>query len=102
MADSSYDMEVKSILAFLHMQRPAAADQVDGSGLDVQPEEFVAPRFVKKLKTKQVREPDLLVDRYKAVFLLSTLRLVSIFSHYISVGVNKLLRITTVLPSSGN
>ncbi|KAK2190857.1 hypothetical protein NP493_66g04013 [Ridgeia piscesae] len=54
MADSSYDMEVKSILAFLHMQRPAPADQVDGSSLDIQPEEFVAPRFVKKLKTKQI------------------------------------------------
>jgi len=75
---------------------------VDGSSLDIQPEEFVAPRFVKKLKTKQVCEPDLLVDRYKSVFLLCTLGLVSLFSHYVSVGVNKLLQITTVLPSNGN
>ena len=54
MANSSYDMEVKSILAFLHMQRPAL-DQVDSSNIEVHPDELVTPRFMKRHKTKQVR-----------------------------------------------
>ena len=53
MANSSYDMEVKSILAFLHMQRPAV-DQVDSSNIEVHPDDLVTPRFMKRHKTKQV------------------------------------------------
>ena len=54
MADSSYDMEVKSILTFLNMQRPVSVDQVDSSNIDVHPEELIAPRYMRKHKTKQV------------------------------------------------
>ena len=54
MADSSYDSEVQSIQAFLSMQHPAPAPVIDANRIDFQPEDFVAPRFLKKLKTKQV------------------------------------------------
>ena len=52
MADASYDSEVKSILAFLAMQKPAPAPAINPASLDIQPEDYVAPRFVRKLKNK--------------------------------------------------
>jgi len=52
MADASYDAEVKSILAFLAMQKPAPAPAINPSALDIQPDDYVAPRFVRKLKNK--------------------------------------------------
>ena len=56
MADSSYDQEVQSILAFLAMQHPAPAPVLSADQLNFQPEDFVATRFLRKLKTKQVRD----------------------------------------------
>ncbi len=52
MADASYDAEVKSILAFLAMQKPAPAPAINPSSLDIQPDDYVAPRFIRKLKNK--------------------------------------------------
>ena len=54
MADSSYESEVQSIIAFLNMQHPAPTPALLPSQVDLQPEDFVAPRFLRKLKTKQV------------------------------------------------
>ena len=52
MADASYDAEVKSILAFLAMQKPAPAPAINPSTFDIQPDDYVAPRFLRKLKNK--------------------------------------------------
>ncbi|XP_013404560.1 fermitin family homolog 2 [Lingula anatina] len=54
MADSTYETEVQSIQAFLSMQRPAPAPAVNPNQLDINPEDYVAPRFFKKFKTKQL------------------------------------------------
>lgn len=55
LADSSYESEVKSIIAFLQLQRPAPAPAINPSALDIVPEDYVAPRFVKKFKGKLVQ-----------------------------------------------
>lgn len=52
MADASYDAEVKSILAFLAMQKPSREPAIDPSSYEINPEDYVAPRFVRKLKNK--------------------------------------------------
>ncbi|KAH9375437.1 hypothetical protein HPB48_013494 [Haemaphysalis longicornis] len=53
MADSSYDAEVNSIQQFLQLQRPARATALVPSQLDIDVDDFVAPRFIKKMKSKQ-------------------------------------------------
>ena len=53
MADGTYEAEVQSITAFLNMQRPKQI-AVDPNHMDIQPEEFVAPKFFRRIKTKQV------------------------------------------------
>ena len=52
LADSSYESEVNSIQAFLQLQRPAPAPAINPNSLDITPEDYVAPRFAKKLKGK--------------------------------------------------
>jgi kindlin 2 len=52
LADSSYDTEVKSIIAFLQMQHPAPAPAINPSALDITPEDYVSPRFLRKFKGK--------------------------------------------------
>lgn len=54
MADSSYDLEVKSIQDFLNMQKPAPAPVISPSQIDINPDDMVAPRFLKKLKSQKV------------------------------------------------
>ncbi|CAH1791069.1 unnamed protein product [Owenia fusiformis] len=56
MADSSYDAEVKSILAFLSMQHPSHGPSINPNTVDIQPEDFVAPRFLKKIKNKVISQ----------------------------------------------
>jgi len=56
LADSSYDTEVKSIIAFLQMQHPAPAPAISPSSLDITPEDFVSPRFLRKFKGKLVQK----------------------------------------------
>jgi len=52
MADSSYDQEVKSIISLLGMQHPAPASPAPSPGdVNFQPENYVAPRFVRKMKS---------------------------------------------------
>lgn len=72
MADSSYESEVKSIEAFLSMQHPAPAPVVDPTAINFQPEDFVAPRFLKKLKSKQVW---VIVNATVRVFILLFIKL---------------------------
>jgi len=55
LADSSYESEVNSIQAFLQLQRPAQAPAISPNSLDITPEDYVAPRFAKKLKGKLVQ-----------------------------------------------
>lgn len=52
LADSSYDSEVKSILAFLSMQHPAPAPVINPESLDIQPEHYLAPRFMRRIRGK--------------------------------------------------
>ncbi|TRY72192.1 hypothetical protein TCAL_00238 [Tigriopus californicus] len=52
MADSTYDSEVKAIQAFLSMQHPANAPVINPSTLDINVEEYVAPRFLRKQKSR--------------------------------------------------
>ncbi|XP_015180164.1 PREDICTED: unc-112-related protein isoform X2 [Polistes dominula] len=54
LADSSYETEVNSIIAFLQLQRPAPAPAINPNSLDITPDDYVAPRFVKRLKGKLV------------------------------------------------
>jgi len=51
MADSSYDSEVKSIQAFLTMQHPTSAPVLNPSDVNFQAENYIAARFMRKLKT---------------------------------------------------
>ena len=52
MADSGYNSEVKSIQAFLSMQHPASQPVINPATLDIQIEEYVAPRFFRKMRSK--------------------------------------------------
>lgn len=54
MADSSYDIEVKSIQDFLSMQKPAPAPVISPSQVDINPDDMVAPRFIKRLKSAKI------------------------------------------------
>jgi len=52
MADRGYDAEVKSIQAFLSMQHPVSQPVINPATLDIHVEEYVAPRFLRKMKSK--------------------------------------------------
>lgn len=54
MADSSYDNEVKSLQTFLNMQHPSSQPVVTPHDLNIEAEDFISPRFFKKVKSKQV------------------------------------------------
>lgn len=56
LADSSYESEVNDIMSFLQLQRPAPAPAVNPKSLDITPEDYVAPRYSKKLKGKLVQK----------------------------------------------
>ncbi|CAF2520965.1 unnamed protein product [Rotaria sp. Silwood2] len=52
--ESSYETERESILALLNMQRPSSSSSNhQQTKFDIQPENFVSAKFVKKYKTKQ-------------------------------------------------
>lgn len=53
LADSSYESEVRTILDFLHMQKPSeSVTPLNPSSLDIQPEDYVSSRYVRKLRGK--------------------------------------------------
>ena len=55
MADSGYDAEVKSIMAFLSMQHPASQPAINPATLDINIEDYVASRFMRKIRSKGLR-----------------------------------------------
>jgi kindlin 2 len=54
MADSSYDNEVRSISNFLSMQHPAHAPVINPNQIDVNPDDYIAARFLRKKGSRQV------------------------------------------------
>ena len=52
MADPSFEMEVNAIKAFLSMQAPAQAPAINPASIEINPEDYVAPRFARKIKSK--------------------------------------------------
>lgn len=54
LADSSYDSEVSSIKSFLSMQKPAQAPAVTINPNNIEPNEYLSVRYVKKLKNKAI------------------------------------------------
>jgi kindlin 2 len=55
-SEPSYETERESILALLNMQRPTSpTNPHQQTKFDIQPENFVSTKFVKKYKIKQVR-----------------------------------------------
>lgn len=52
LADSSYEGEVANIRSFLQMQHPAPAPAINQANLDINVDDYVAPRFGRKLKGK--------------------------------------------------
>ncbi|CAG0889074.1 unnamed protein product [Darwinula stevensoni] len=55
LADSSYDSEVKSIQAFLAMQHPAPVPAINPNTYDINPQDYVSQRFLRKSKGKLVQ-----------------------------------------------
>ena len=62
MADSTYEAEVQALQSFLGMQHPVVSPTHNNShnsnnvsiNLEIQPEDYVAARFFKKIKSKSV------------------------------------------------
>ena len=52
LADSCYDAEVKSITAFLSLQQPGTAPAISEDKLDIHPDDYLAPRFLKRIRSK--------------------------------------------------
>lgn len=52
LADSSYENEKKTILDFLQMQKPTDSPALNPNSLNIQVDDYVAPKYVKKLKGK--------------------------------------------------
>ena len=64
MADSSFETEVQALQKFLAMQKTTPSPEkvvVTPNQLDIQPEDFVSPRYYKKIKAKQVQSSLFLV-----------------------------------------
>ena len=52
LADPSFEMEVNAIKAFLSMQAPATAPVINPASIEISPDDYVAPRFTRKMKSK--------------------------------------------------
>ncbi|XP_056638522.1 unc-112-related protein-like [Diorhabda sublineata] len=52
LADSSYETEKKTILDFLHLQKPSIQPVINPNNLDLQLEDYIAPKYLKKSKAK--------------------------------------------------
>ncbi|KAF5274387.1 hypothetical protein FQA39_LY07267 [Lamprigera yunnana] len=56
LADSSYSSEVQTILDFIQIQRPnERGPAINPKSLDIQPEDYIAPRFVRKIRGRLVQ-----------------------------------------------
>jgi hypothetical protein len=52
LADSSYETEVRTIQTFLTMQHRSPTPAINPSAFEITPQDYVAPRFLKKIKGK--------------------------------------------------
>ena len=74
MADSTYEAEVQALQSFLGMQHPVVSPGLNSSvnsnpnQLEIQPEDFVAARFFKKIKSKSVN----LIKKFFDIFRTRT------------------------------
>ena len=75
MADSSYESEVSALQTFLSMQHPSAVPAIAPSQVDIQPEDFIAPRFFRKIKSKSVSGSQSCLRTLLSSFLCLTLGL---------------------------
>ncbi len=73
MADRGYDAEVKSIQAFLSMQHPASQPVINPATLDISVEEYVAPRFLRRMKSKVRDTPTSVLPQLRMFKLLTIL-----------------------------
>ena len=72
MADSTYESEVNALKTFLSMQQPATGNSTDNCvSRDILVENYVAPRFAKKLKSSQVSVAFLKNFSYLSLFQYS-------------------------------
>ena len=70
LADASYQSEVRGIQAFLSLQQPARTPAISPDKIDIQVEDFLAPRFVKRIRGGKVsREKDGLGSSLGAISL---------------------------------
>lgn len=65
LANVGYDTELKSIQAFLSMQHPASQPVINPLTLDIQIEDYVAQRFLRKPKSKVILVQILLIYLYQ-------------------------------------
>ena len=56
MADSSYEGEVKTLQKLLNMQHLDVSRTINPSDVNIQADDFIAPRFFKKIKAKSVKK----------------------------------------------
>lgn len=54
LADSSYETEKQTILDFLNLQRPSEQPVLNPNTLDIQVEDYIAPKYLKKSKGKVI------------------------------------------------
>lgn len=52
LADSSYDSEVTTIRTFLSMQHRAPAPAINPNSFEISPDDYIAPRFLKRMRGK--------------------------------------------------
>ena len=52
LADASFESEVRAARELLQLQRPAAAPAVSAASLDIDPDDYVPPRFARRQRSK--------------------------------------------------
>ena len=52
LADASFESEVRAARELLQLQRPAAAPAISAASLDIDPDDYVPPRFAKRQRSK--------------------------------------------------
>lgn len=50
--DPSYDTEVRTILDFLSIQHPSLAPVMTANQVDINPDDFIAPKYLRKMKSR--------------------------------------------------
>ena len=52
MTDPSYETEVRTILDFLSIQHPSLAPVMTANQVDINPDDFIAPKYLRKMKSR--------------------------------------------------